>query len=87
MAYYSDFKTEEYIWRCPQCGEDMRFANLSAVQRTEQAGGCQGCLATSTFQRKPEIIPLILDFWMRRGCWPHSSAWLEAAPARRNAAV
>jgi hypothetical protein len=76
--YYVDVKTGEYIWRCPQCGEDLRFSSLLAVRMTEKAGGCQGCLARSTFKRRPEVVPIILDFWIRTGRWPQSSTWMEA---------
>lgn len=75
---YVDVKTGEYVWRCPQCGEDIRFPNLLSVRLSERAGGCQGCLAKATFERKPGIIPITLDFWIRTGHWPQSPSWMEA---------
>ena len=78
MIYNLDLQTGEYIWRCPQCGEHVRFPNLVALLLAEWAGGCQGCRAKATFERNPGLIGLFLDFWARSDAWPHSFSWTEA---------
>lgn len=78
MAYHIDPLTGEYLWRCPQCEENMRFPNLLALRLVERAGGCQGCRAKATFEQNPGLIGLFLDFWVRTDAWPQSSSWIEA---------
>jgi hypothetical protein len=79
MVEYIDPKTGEYLWRCPQCKEDVRFSSLSTLHMSAKAGGCQGCLAKATFQRSPGMVHLFTDFWIRKGHWPESSSWLVSA--------
>ncbi len=81
MVYHIDPLTGEFLWRCPQCGEHIRFPNLRALYLAERAGGCQGCRAKATFERNPGLIGLFLDFWARTDAWPQSSSWLEAVTA------
>ena len=73
-----DLQVAEYVWHCPQCGEDVRFPNLLALCLAERAGGCQGCRAKATFEQNPGLITLFLDFWARTDGWPQSSSWVEA---------
>ncbi len=80
MIYNLDLQTGEYLWRCPQCGEHIRFPNLLALRLAERAGGCQGCRAKATFERNPGLIGLFLDFWARADAWPQSPSWMEAVP-------
>lgn len=74
-------QTEEYLWRCPQCGASIRLTSGLAVSMARRAGGCQGCRAKATFERDHALIGLSVDFWARTGAWPQSDAWLEAIPA------
>jgi hypothetical protein len=80
MVYHIDPLTGEFLWRCPQCGEHIRFPSLRALYLAERAGGCQGCRARATFERNPGLIGLFLDFWARADAWPKSSSWMEAVP-------
>jgi predicted RNA-binding Zn-ribbon protein involved in translation (DUF1610 family) len=73
-----DPQTGEYLWHCPECGETIRLSSPAAVRLAEQAGRCQGCRAKATFQQKPELIGLFLDFWVRADAWPQSDSWLDA---------
>lgn len=75
---YTNPKAGGYVWRCPRCGEDIQLPNLLAVRLSNRAGGCQGCLAKSTFERNPWMVDVFLDFWIRTGHWPKSSIWMEA---------
>ena len=72
-----DLQTEEYLWRCPQCRERIRFPNLLGLHLAERAGGCQSCRAKATFERNPGLTGLFLDFWVRTDAWPQSSSWIE----------
>jgi len=81
MIYTLDLQTRGYLWCCIQCGELIRFPNLMALHLAEQAGGCQGCRAKTTFERNPGLIGLFLDFWARADAWPQSFSWMEAVPA------
>lgn len=71
----------QIVWRCPKCGEEIHFPNLGALKLSERAGGCQGCLAKATFERKPGMFYIFLDFWMRTNRWPESDSWMEAIPS------
>lgn len=73
-------RKNEIIWRCPKCGVDVHFPNENASKLSEQAGGCQGCLAKETFERKPGMFFIVLEFWMRTNRWPESNSWMEAIP-------
>ncbi len=73
-----DPQTDEYLWRCPQCGESIRFPNWLALRLAKRAGTCQGCRAKATFERNPGLVGLFMDFWARTDTWPQSNSWMEA---------
>ena len=75
-----DPRTGEFLWRCPQCEEYIRFPDIRAVHLAEQAGGCQGCRAKVTFERSPGLMSLFLAFWACADAWPQSTSWTEAIP-------
>lgn len=64
-------------WACPKCKTTVLFPTLLALSLAERAGGCQGCRAKATFEKKPELMALFLDFWGRRG-FPQSASWTQA---------
>ena len=80
MSYLIDPRTREFLWRCPQCGESIRFSDLLALQLAEDAGRCQGCRARATLQRRPELASVFLDLWEWADAWPQSSSWVQAIP-------
>ncbi|MGD2040419.1 MAG: hypothetical protein PVH11_06315 [Anaerolineae bacterium] len=80
MTYHLDPKTQEYLWRCPQCGASIRLASELAVSQVRRAGACQGCRAKAVLERNPALVGLYLDFWARADAWPQSDSWLEAIP-------
>ena len=81
MIYHMDPRTQDYLWRCPQCGASIRLAGELAVSLAQRAGGCQGCRAKTAFEGDHTLIGLYLDFWARTDAWPQSDSWLEAIPA------
>ena len=81
MSKYLDPLTGDVLWRCPQCGESIRFRSELAVLQAERAGGCQGCRAKATFEGNPGLIGFFLDFWAGADAWPQSHSWMAAIPA------
>lgn len=81
MSNYLDPQTGECLWRCPQCGELIRFGSQLAALQAERAGGCQGCRAKKTFEDNPGLIGFFLDFWAGADAWPQSHSWMAAIPA------
>jgi hypothetical protein len=79
MMHILDPQTGEYRWRCPECGETIRFSSPTAVCLAERAGRCHGCRARVTFN--PGLIGFFLDFWARAEAWPQSDSWMDAMPA------
>lgn len=64
-------------WTCSNCGVTVSFSNEGARGLAIQAGGCQGCRARTTFNKKRGLLGLFLEFWERTS-YPTSSSWTEA---------
>lgn len=67
-------------WLCPKCNTHVGFPNACARDLARQAGGCQGCRARATLERKPELIELFVGFWTRCDGWPTSPSWTSVLP-------
>lgn len=80
MVSYIDPQTGEFLWRCPLCGESLRFQDQSEIDQMEQEAACEGCCARELFERNPEMIGFAVDMWARSDSWPQSSSWMEAIP-------
>jgi len=61
-------------WMCPTCKTVVLLDNEKARKLAEQAGGCQGCRAKVTFEKKPELMSLFVGFWTRTS-FPQSASW------------
>jgi hypothetical protein len=79
--YHLHPETAEFLWRCPLCGQSLRFQTQAEVNLAEQAGACEGCRAKAMFKRTPEMIGLLVALWARSDAWPESVSWMEAIPA------
>jgi len=78
--YAVDLQTGDFLWRCPDCHEYIRFPDLSLLYLTDQIGRCQGCRAQKILKINPRLISLYMDAWTRDGAWPQSNSWVEALP-------
>lgn len=65
-------------FQCPACGVREGVANGAALARLCHGGLCQGCRAARSLERRPELLPLFVEFWRKSG-FPASSSWLNAA--------
>ncbi len=67
-------------WKCPRCGKEIKLKSLKALTLVMDAEACQGCRARTFMEKKPDCIPLILDFWERTDTRPESQSWTRAVP-------
>ena len=83
LAVWYDNIEKRYVAVCRKCSETVSYESLNALYRelvTSDSKCCQGCRASTTFERNPSLIGLFLDFWCRRRVFPESSSWMEAVP-------